>query len=280
LAKSLSLTKSLDQQTYRNFEVLIVDQNSDERLLPVLAGHPELPIRHLRSYRGLSRARNVGLKYANGDIVAFPDDDCWYPRDLLESVTHWFSAHREFAGLFVRLRDSEGNAIGPKLPDDACRCTKQNILTVGASPAGFLRRDLVDAIGPFNENIGAGANTPYQAGEECDYFLRALDGRNMWYDPALTVHHPQLHSLERLGRTTYSYALGSAYVLRIHGCHRYYWRLVVRSLGGAVATLCKLDFANSYIYLLRAAGFLRGYFWGPRDLAKLSRSKVQVSQPI
>ena len=40
-------------------------------------------------------------------------------------------------------------------------------------------------------------------------------------------------------------------------------------LGGAIVSLLKADVENSRIYLLRAAGQIRGYFWGPRDMARL-----------
>ena len=265
------LLASLDRQTCKNFEVLVVDQNCDDRLCPILTAHPGLLIRHLRSGRGLSRGRNTALPLAKGDIICFPDDDCWYPEDLLSSVVTWFDGHPEFAGLFALLRDGDGNPVGPKLPIRACRCTKRSILTIAASPAGFLRKQIADAIGLFNENIGVGSDSTYQAGEECDYFLRPLElGYDMWFEPAFTVHHPNLHSPGRLRRTTYRYALGGTYVLRVHGYSLLYpANLVFRSLGGAALSLLKFDFENAYIYLLRAAGYIRGYVWGPRDLARL-----------
>src|SRR5271166_4064415 len=87
------LFASLDKQSYKDFEVILVDQN------------PDLDIRHLRSGRGLSRGRNVGLPFAKGDIICFPDDDCWYPEDLLETVKEWFDSHPEFGALLALMRD-------------------------------------------------------------------------------------------------------------------------------------------------------------------------------
>ncbi len=141
---------------------------------------------------------------------------------------------------------------------------------------GFLRRAVTDAVGNFREDIGVGANTPYQSGEESDYFLRALAlGFRMRYEPALTVHHPNLHSLERLRKKTYPYALGCGYVLRIHG---YSWRefgaLFARSVGGAVFSLCKGDISMAEIYWMRGAGQLRGYCLGPRDLARVAETRT------
>ena len=70
------LLGSLERQTHRGFTVLVVDQNDDDRLRPLLAAHPALDIAHLRSAPGLSRARNAALGAADGGLVAFPDDDC------------------------------------------------------------------------------------------------------------------------------------------------------------------------------------------------------------
>ena len=93
----------------------------------------------------------------------------------------------------------------------------------------------------------------------------------MWYEPAFTVHHQDFHSLERMRKMTYPYALGSGYVLRLHG---YSWRefgvQLVRSVGGAVFSLCKGNISMAEVYLMRAAGQLRGYCFGPKDLARMA----------
>src|SRR5271168_3016732 len=80
------LLQSLAEQTFRDFELIVVDQNSDDRLIPFLehwngtvAGLANTPgslsaIIHLRCAPGVSRARNLGLQYCTGEILAFPDD--------------------------------------------------------------------------------------------------------------------------------------------------------------------------------------------------------------
>ncbi len=73
-----ALLESLLAQGRDDFEVIIVDQNADDRVAPVLAPYaPRLPIAHLRSaIRNANHARNLGLRAARGKIVTFPDDDC------------------------------------------------------------------------------------------------------------------------------------------------------------------------------------------------------------
>ena len=56
---------------------------------------------------GLSRARNVGLKAVTGEIIAFPDDDCWYPDGLLQKVVAEFRDQTSLDGLTGRSEDGK-----------------------------------------------------------------------------------------------------------------------------------------------------------------------------
>ena len=268
------LLTSLDAQTFKDFEVIVVDQNPDDRLAPIIRKHDRLSIRHLRSGRGISRARNTGLPLAKGGIICFPDDDCWYPEQLLASAADWFASHPDRGGFLATLRDADNTPIGPKWPAGARLCTRGDIWRYGISATVFLRRGVTDAAGFFNENIGMGAASGYQSGEDCDYLLRPLDlGLSIWYEPAMTVYHPDFHSKDRLREKTYSYALSCGYVLRTHGYSVLELsRWLILSLGGALVSLCKGDIFLTYIYLLRAAGLLRGYILGPADMRRTSKS--------
>jgi glycosyltransferase involved in cell wall biosynthesis len=270
------LLTSLDAQTYRDFEVIIIDQNTDARLTPVLRRHGGLAIRHLECERGASRARNAGLRVASGEIIGFPDDDCWYPASLLESVRGWLERNPDCDAVFTTMRSADNQPVGPRWPPGPCLVTKTNLWASTIACTAFLRRTVTDSVGCFREDIGVGANSPYQSGEESDYFLRGLAlGFRMWYEPALVVHHPNLHSLERLRTKTYPYALGCGYVLRLHG---YSWLGIgahlVRSFGGAVFSLCKGNISMAEVYWMRGAGQLRGYCFGPRDLARVAEPRT------
>jgi glycosyltransferase involved in cell wall biosynthesis len=261
------LLASLEAQSYKAFEVLVVDQNPDDRLVAVFQEHPGLRICHLRSGLGLSRARNVGLREAKGQIVAFPDDDCWYPNTLLESVTRWFAEHPECDGLFTSMRNADNVPMAPKWPPPAGVCTRDNVWDCTVSFTAFLRRQLVDAVGEFNELLGLGADTPYQACEDIDYFIRPLAlGFRMWYEPELVVHHPETRPPELLLSRAYPFALSYGYVLGKHGYSRPYWlRRIARSCGGVMFALCRADVSTARLYCLRAAGQFRGYLSGLKE---------------
>jgi glycosyltransferase involved in cell wall biosynthesis len=264
------LLASLDGQTYRKFEVIVVDQNPDDRLASTLARHPKLNLVHLRCRPGASRARNIGLRAAKGNIIGFPDDDCWYPENLLKTVTEGFAAHPEFDGLLGVLRDEENRLTGPKWPQRPCACTRETLWRTGMIAIGFLTRYGTDTAGFFDERIGPGAPCGYHSGEDLDYFLRGLaHGLRMWHDPELVVYHPNFHDRDRIRQKAYSYAKGGGFILRVHGYPlRLLLEMLIRSVGGALVSLLRIDGPSARAYLLRGAGLLRGYIMGPRDVGK------------
>jgi glycosyltransferase involved in cell wall biosynthesis len=204
----------LDTQTYRDFELIVVDQNSDNRLLEVLEPYKNhFPILHLHSTPGASRSRNVGIRKAKGDIIAFPDDDCWYPQDLLERVNNQLENHPEWDILSC-------TSAGDKYWDrQAGKVNRFNVWKRGIEYSVFLRRQLVTTLGDLDETLGVGSGTPWWAGEITDYMLRAIDkGYQIYYDPTIGVYHPgPIQTVEAVANDFskhYHYAMGKGRVIR------------------------------------------------------------------
>ncbi|HZW03849.1 MAG TPA: glycosyltransferase family A protein, partial [Anaerolineaceae bacterium] len=90
---------SLRRQGFADFEVILVDQNQDDRLDGLAQEYAAcFPLQHLKiqSY-GASRARNWGGRCASGDILLWPDDDSWLPEDFLERLSQTFESDPETA---------------------------------------------------------------------------------------------------------------------------------------------------------------------------------------
>jgi glycosyltransferase involved in cell wall biosynthesis len=190
------LLASLAAQSERDFEVILVDQNGDERLAPLadIWSEAGMRLRRIRAARGLSHARNAGLAVAGGELVAFPDDDCWYPTTLLATVAVWFAAHAELAGLTGRTVAPGGEPTCGRWAPAAAEISRRRVFRQGNSASLFLRRAAVAAVGGFDEQLGLGADSPWWAGEETDYLLRLLEhGFRLQYVPSLEIFHlPQL----------------------------------------------------------------------------------------
>jgi glycosyltransferase involved in cell wall biosynthesis len=251
------LLASLERQTFQDFRVLVVDQNGDDRIEPIVRKHGGLELLRLRSPRGLSRARNEALGEINADVVAFPDDDCRYPEDLLERIAERFADER-LDGLTGREVDAHGHS-SPSWRSDAAMLTRANLWNRAISFTIFLRAPLVARVGAFDEQLGLGAGTPWSSGEETDYLVRAVDGgARIEYEPAIVVVHdaPTPPGAEVGARDGAS--LG--YILRKH---RYPLHTVGgklgRPVGGAVLALARGDRTRAAFHVSTFRGRVVGY---------------------
>jgi len=82
--------ESVLSQTYQNFEVLIIDNYSQDRTQDIIASFDDSRLKtHFIHNQGIiAKSRNIGIKYSVGDLIAFLDsDDYWNKDKLLKSVT-------------------------------------------------------------------------------------------------------------------------------------------------------------------------------------------------
>lgn len=183
------LFDSLAAQTFSNFEVIVVDQNSDDRLLPHLqrAKYLGIAIRHLKHHPpNLAAARNAGIEAARGKWIGFPDDDCWYDPRLLETLAARFACPDKPTGIIVRWVEQDEQPMAPAaLSWERSRAFRDIAVS---SITLFCQRALFKEIGGFDSRLGVGQW--FGAGEETDLALRALRaGAHFTYEPRGEVHH-------------------------------------------------------------------------------------------
>jgi GT2 family glycosyltransferase len=256
-----ALLRSLTAQTHRALRVVVVDQNDDDRVASVLGDHPELETLHLRSARGLSRARNVALSALDADLVAFPDDDCAYDPGLLARVARRFADDAGLDGLTGRAVTIDG-ASDASWENDVATLDSTNLWNRVISFAIFLRRQLVERVGSFDERLGLGAGSLWASGEEVEYVLRAIRlGARIEYDPGLTVTHAAKryapHDLRAVGLRD---GASVGWILRRHGYGpRSTARMLLRPLGGIGASLAHGDLTRASFHAATLTGRVRGY---------------------
>ncbi|ALA26424.1 hypothetical protein AVI51_11185 [Piscirickettsia salmonis] len=165
---------SLQKQSYQNFEVIVVDQNLDNRLDLILAKHQlQMNIHHVKVEKpGLSRARNVGLAQASGDIIAFPDDDCFYHSDTLSRVKDFFQKNKNYNIYSCRLLDPDSN-------DSSCNrwlttdsdFSLTNVFRCALSATLFIKLNKKKDVN-FDERFGVGGE--FGSSEETDMLINLM----------------------------------------------------------------------------------------------------------
>lgn len=255
-----ALFDSILAQDFSPLDIILVDQNDDDRLLPVAADYAaRLPLRHLRTPRPhANAARNLGLRAAIGDIVAFPDDDCTLPAGALAQVA---AAFRDPA-----LQVLTGPAASPAGGLGSGRWNAVagpiTLATVWTSVIEFnlwLRRDPALALGGFDENLGPGS--AFGSAEGNDLVCRALAaGHAARYDPALLVVHPDKRLSDVAAERAHRYGMGLGFVLRRHPVAAGTWSaFLYRPLAGAALSLLRGRRHHAEYYWQTFLGRLKGF---------------------
>ena len=93
--------ESVFAQTYKNYEVIVVDDGSTDNTKEVLKPYMS-KIRYIyKENGGPASARNVGIKNARGEYIAFLDsDDLWLP-EKLEKQVRYFEEHPQIYMVFA-----------------------------------------------------------------------------------------------------------------------------------------------------------------------------------
>ncbi|MES2537308.1 MAG: glycosyltransferase family A protein [Pseudomonadota bacterium] len=211
------LFDSLAVQTCRDFEVIVVDQNADDRLISVVGRARELGIvtTHLKHHPpNLAAARNAGIELARAPWIGFPDDDCWYDPALLQRLVIRSAAADEPQGIIVRwVEQGEPAVTAHKLSWTRSRAFRDVPVS---SITLFIQRRLLNRIGGFDSRLGVGQW--FGAAEETDLVLRALRiGATMAYEPSAHVHHavdppqPGANAQDRLAARQRARGTGALY---------------------------------------------------------------------
>jgi GT2 family glycosyltransferase len=167
--------ESAIQQTFTDFELLIVDDGSTDQTAAIAQRYAlaDTRVRLIRQdNRGIAAARNAALAQARGRYLALLDsDDLWFPSYLEEQLA-MLARHPDMAVLSANALNFGGPLDGEPLLHDS---TGGGIRMVSLlqlvraedslSIQAIFRRDVLDAIGVFDESL--------HRSEDYDFWLRA-----------------------------------------------------------------------------------------------------------
>jgi glycosyltransferase involved in cell wall biosynthesis len=198
-----STIQSVLQQSYANWELVIVNDGSTDRTPELCRSFMRKNVKIIdQPNRGLSEARNVGIRHSKGEYIAFLDaDDIWLPAKLEKQVS-FLDSHPLVGLVFCgsRLMDEEGKHLGIKQIFKAGNIKPADIFLLNPIKNGsvpMLRRktleDIRSAAQMTNENIRIFYYfDPFlSAAEDIDCWLRiALETEwQIWGIPDYTVYY-------------------------------------------------------------------------------------------
>ena len=169
--------QSIERQTHKPKKIIIVNDGSTDRTKEIIQTHrSSIPIEYIeKANGGPNSARNIGLKRATAEYVAFLDaDDEWEPIKIQKQISIFQKTTYQNLGVVYckyRVINEYGEIIPHSivLPDPTMRgnvfkkLLPANLIT-GSASAVLIRRSLFEKTGDFDENL--------RVGEDWDMWLR------------------------------------------------------------------------------------------------------------
>ncbi|MEK7642994.1 MAG: glycosyltransferase family A protein [Patescibacteria group bacterium] len=154
--------KSVLEQTYKDFELVVVDDGSIDNTKEVVESFGDERVRYVRHdvNKGLAVSRNTGLRAARGVFFAFQDsDDEWTSQKLEEQVPVLEQASTHVGVVYTRLEKTMRDASTVLVPALNFHPTSGNLyqkLLEGnfiTMQVALVRRECIDRIGYFDEAL-------------------------------------------------------------------------------------------------------------------------------
>ena len=155
--------KSVIDQTYKNWEAIIIDNESVDETYKLINNFNDSRIKYFKIFNDgvIAKSRNLGIKEAKGDWVAFLDSDDWWTKDKLEvcfskitkDVDFIYHAHEYVnkSKSFFKKKITKGRQLKKPILNDLLIGTITKGSQISNSSV-IVRKNILIKIGGLNEN--------------------------------------------------------------------------------------------------------------------------------
>lgn len=190
IAKYLKIClESIFSQTYQDFEIVLIDDGSDEKVIDYLKKEKFNldKIRYIRLDQnvGLPKALNIGLKECKGEYIArMDDDDVMFPTRLEKQLK--YVQENEIDGCFTWFDtiDASNNIIGRQAINVSNEKMLNQLLNKGnifCHASLFLKKSVLEEINGYDENL--------RYAQDSELYIRILTNYKMGIVKEYLVQH-------------------------------------------------------------------------------------------
>ncbi len=151
---------SVLKQDYVNFEVIVIDDGSDDYQYSELEKRDKRIAVHRLSGLGTSHARNIAMTQAKGSYFAFLDaDDVWFPGKLIAQVNYCERNPQVgcvFGGFAQWKRDASGQFPPSSSLTTDCHTLRLLMGQLVGMNTAMIRREVFEQLGGFDESMRIG----------------------------------------------------------------------------------------------------------------------------
>ena len=188
---------SIENQSYKNIEIIVVDDGTEGDInQKICDSFGNVIYKKIENSGSPARPRNEGIKLAKGAYIGFvDDDDIWLPTKIEKQVA-LLEQHKQYGLVHgpCQIIDQNGQLkdqiIGrpgsPEVKHGDVRLRMMGNWTL-MTPTPLIRREVIDAVGFFNETIPA-------AGEDAEFWVRCSFETQFYYLDEPLVNYRK-HSL-------------------------------------------------------------------------------------
>ena len=167
-------------QTYPVHEIIIINDGSTDNTKEVLLEYGDRIIYLETDRKGPAYARNAGIKASTGDLVAFLDSDDYWILDKNERQVDIFNNDNEVGLVFGKLinfdnKNPDNRQIVPDKIYSGFVFDKLLVEGFIGLPSVMIKKDLINTIGMFNENLLTAEDTHFYLRASKKYKFHAIE---------------------------------------------------------------------------------------------------------